>query len=462
MAPGYDRPQDLHTAQIDFLLRAYYPVNYLVQRVRSTLLEDIALIQSRDADQLIYALENLEAHERHCLEQIFVENHSLDGRLLALQDADNDDIKDFRINYYGEFFENDSDADNDGIDNTFDTAPFDAQRNTVSDSDRDSLPDHLDWSNPALYTMSDHAQRIQQQLHQDFGLLLVEGNHSFTATMAEVVDDVMYRVFNSYRSHFKERDTLKYIISNKRPYIPADEAEFYGAVHTGTKRMYLFATTFDTLENEKTHIAALLTLVHELVHALQFDMDYPQNLSNHLQTTTENNVPEFIDTLNSLGWSIDPTRKAVATEKLYSGFMFNEASHVAFNQHFGRGDLRIDIGELAELDASDEALDRAYGVINAYSLTNIWEWHAEYVSASVLQRLLDTTRTLLDASRYAVVLQCLEQELESEYGQEDTYRLDHARPDIMDSLASDFPISSSDLEYLAKRYIIVPYSQCSA
>lgn len=460
--PEYQRPQNLYEAQLDFMLRAYHPANYLDDTQRAQLLNSIAGIQDRDAQKLAEKWRALEPYEQDCLNRIYEDNHPLDGRLLALQDNDQDGIKDFRINYYGEFFENDTDADNDGIDNVLDITPFNADADSFDDQDQDGSADHLDWSNTELYDKSTETQVMQQRLHQDFGVLLVEGNHPFSPAMVRVIQDVLYRALDNKRSTFRAEAAIKYIFSTARPYIPAYESEYYGSVHTGTRRMYLFAAAFDTLDENQTRIATFLTLVHEFIHGLQFSMDYPENLQNHLQWNTDANIPNFVHALNSLGWSIDLTDMAESADRVYRGFMFNEASHVPFVQHYGEGDHRVSIGELENQYYSDAPPDERYGIINSYSLGNMWEWHAEYVTASVLQRMYKATHKLLGDAGYSAMLACVQDKLLALYGEDYTYRLDKARPDIMSSLESLFPINDDDLTYLAKKYIVKPFQGCSS
>ena len=456
-----DRPRlsDLYEGQVDYLLRAYYPVNYLDDERKLFLLSRFDDIQQRNSDVLTERFNALQPFEQECLNQVFKDQGALDGRLLTLQDFDADGVLDFRINYTGEFVENDSDADGDGLDNVVDVFPFDSVKASVSDVDDDGIADHLDWSNEAIYTVDQTTRNIQRRLYKDFGVLLVEGNQAFDPAAVKVIEDVMYQTLDASRSVFRDKSVIKYIFSAKQAYIGNDYV-IYGEVPAGLQRMYLYEAMFDTLNSEETRIAAYLTMLHEAVHGLQYAMDFPDNLPSLLAKNVHEVAPNFIAELNALNWQIDMDVPAEPTGLVYTGFTYNEVEQTAFEQIYAQGDLAIRISDLEKLYYSDEALDVRYGVINAYSLENIWEWHAEYVTASVLDRIYKAAEQMLSASEFDAIHACVEAKLLALYTEDYTYKLERADPAIMATLESLYPIADDKLRYLATEYVIEPFTDC--
>ena len=279
-----DRPRlsNLYEGQIDFLLRTYYPEKYLDDERKQILLSRFGDIQQRDSENLSERFKALQPFEQECLNEIFKDGGVLDGRLLTLQDNDVDGVPDFRINYTGEFFENDTDADDDGIDNVVDVFPFDGEKFNVMDVDKDGIADHLDWSNSSLY-------------------------------------------------------------------------------------------------------------------------------------------------------SVD----------------------------YGQGELAIRLSDLKKQYESGELPDARYGVFNGYSLENMWEWHAEYVTASVLDRIYKAAEKMLSGEEFDAIHACVEAKLLALYGEGYTYELERADPAILRTLASIYPIADENLDYLATEYVIEPFAACA-
>ncbi len=454
------RPMDLFDGQIDFLLRSYYPVNYLDDDRQRWLLSRFSEIQDRDSGLLTNRFNALASFEQECLNAVYKSEGSLDGRKLALQDYDADGVPDYRINFNGEFIENDSDVDSDGVDNVLDVQPFNAEATEVLDTDGDGIADHLDWSNTSLYTVDQQAQLGQQRLNDELGVLLVEGNQPFDPAAVKVVEDVMFKTFGSRRDVFREKAAIKYIFSARQPYIVSG-SQYFGEVPAGLRRMYLYDMMFNTLDDEESVIAAYLTMVHEAVHGLQYAMDLPDNLPSLLARNVHEVAPNFVAELNNLHWQIDMNEPVKPTKVIYKGFTFNEVEHTAFAQIYGQGDLAIPISELEEMYYSDEEIDERYGVFNVYSLGNIWEWHAEYVTASVFDRIYKAAERALDADEYTAIRACAEAKLLKLYTEDYTYKLERAEPQIMAKLEALYPISDEDLDYLANTYIIEPFTSCA-
>ena len=457
--PDRPRSSDLYEGQIDYLLRTYYPVNYLDDVRKQFLLSRFDDIQQRDLDVLTERFNTLQSFEKECLNQVFKDQGALDGRLLTLQDFDADGVLDFRINYTGEFVENDSDADGDGIDNVVDVFPFDSEKVSVSDVDGDGIADHLDWSNTVIYTVDQVTQDAQRRLYKDFGILLVEGNQAFNPAAVKVIEDVMYQTLDASRSVFRDNAVIKYIFSAKQAYIGNDYV-IYGEVPAGLRRMYLYEAMFDTLNDEQTRIAAFLTMLHEAVHGLQYAMDFPDNLPSLLARNVHEVAPKFIAELNSLNWQIDMDVPAEPTGLVYTGFTYNEVEQTAFEQIYGQGDLAIRISDLEKLYYSDEVPDARYGVVNAYSLENMWEWHAEYVTASVLDRIYKAAELMLSASEFEAIHACVEAKLLALYTEDYTYKLERADSTILATLETLYPITDDKLRYLATEYVVEPFTVC--
>ena len=457
-----DRPRlsNLYEGQIDFLLRTYYPEKYLDDERKQILLSRFGDIQQRDSENLSERFKALQPFEQECLNEIFKDGGVLDGRLLTLQDNDVDGVPDFRINYTGEFVENDTDADDDGIDNVVDVFPFDGEKFNVMDVDKDGIADHLDWSNSSLYSVDQEAKELQKRLFREFGVLLVEGNQAFDPAAGKIIEDVMYKTLDGNRSDFRDKSAIKYIFSAKQAYINNDFT-ILGEVPAGLQRMYLYQAMFDMLGENETRIAAYLTMLHEAVHGLQYAMDFPENLPSLLTRNVHEVAPNFIAELNSLHWRIDMNVPSETTNLIYSGFTYNEVERTAFEQIYGQGELAIRLSDLKKQYESGELPDARYGVFNGYSLENMWEWHAEYVTASVLDRIYKAAEKMLSGEEFDAIHACVEAKLLALYGEGYTYELERADPAILRTLASIYPIADENLDYLATEYVIEPFAACA-
>ena len=458
--PARPRLSSLYEGQINYLLRAYYPEKYLDDERKQILISRYGDIQKRDSDLLSERFQALQPFEQECLNGIFKDNGVLDGRLLTLQDNDVDGIPDFRINYAGEFIENDTDADDDGVDNVVDVYPFDGEKFNVMDADKDGIADHLDWSNTSLYSVDRETKDLQNRLFNEFGVLLVEGNQAFEPAAGKIIEDVMYKTLDGNRSDFRDKSAIKYIFSAKQAYINND-FPILGEVPAGLQRMYLYQAMFDMLGENETRIAAYLVMLHEAVHGLQYAMDFPVNLPSLLTRNVHEVAPNFIAEMNTLHWRIDMNVPSETTELVYYGFAYNEVERTAFEQIYGQGELAIRLSDLKKQYESGMLPDARYGIFNVYSLDNIWEWHAEYVTASVLDRIYKAAEKMLSGEKFDAIYTCAQEELLAEYGEGYTYELERANPAILRTLASIYPITDENLDYLATEYVIEPFTACA-
>ena len=149
------------------------------------------------------------------------------------------------------------------------------------------------------------------------------------------------------------------------------------------------------------------------------------------------------------------------TELVYSGFTYNEVERTAFEQIYGQGELAIRLSDLKKQYESGMLPDARYGIFNVYSLDNIWEWHAEYVTASVLDRIYKAAEKMLSGEKFDAIYTCAQEELLAEYGEGYTYELERANPAILRTLASIYPITDENLDYLATEYVIEPFTACA-
>ncbi len=467
---AYEHPRsETHLEQqMDFLKRSYYPnPHYLMGDAIGDFQEKMLLLPMAKEDVLREQWDKLLAHELECLNAIYPDSTGLNLKLIALQDYDDDGIPDYRINYYGEFIENDIDIDNDGIPNFLDANPWGIDASEAADSDADALADHIDWSNAELFENLLGLEKYQRALVDEFSIYMMEGNVEFTAPLAEVVYDTFNSVFYDQKNFFQEKQPLRAIVSTSGPYISEGPNDSWGEVPAGTQKMYLYGPVIEALKNPQNALIGLLLVVHETVHGIQYALDAETDGENMLRFNQHSNAPNFAKHVNELGWCVDLNKKTDPDPFYYKSFVFNETEQTQFKQLYEYKGKPIELSTIArEYDALYETKDldyndpdwvkllTKYNVINAYSLSNVWEWHAEYVTVSVLDRMYKKLKRMVSKKKYNTIMNLANEQIANEYG---AYDLQFADKKAMKKLAAQYPISQRKLEYLVNRYLIEPF-----
>ncbi|MCA9686647.1 MAG: thrombospondin type 3 repeat-containing protein, partial [Myxococcales bacterium] len=308
----------------------------------------------------------------------------------ATRDSDGDGVLDYRISEYrGKFFEGDIDLDGDGVRNVYDIAPYDPKVGGVdtdgdgipdligsfADRDGDGIPDHLDWSPRKPEALA----TIQSRLFRDFGVILVERSARFTPEMVQAADDALRLVFR------EPMPTLRTIAIEDQLLISPDLGD-NGFMVGQTQTLTIYSKSLEG----SPPLVVLGLFIHELDHAWQLAQDFDAD-----DLAVENkrlHFPhgKFTSSLEGYGWAADP-------KSMGDGYQ-----HVLYWPHFYSTAPRYEYRdstpaewaewfETLEAEQGDAFLRSSAvtsrGLVGTYALTSPWEWHADYLMASVYNRL---------------------------------------------------------------------------
>ena len=408
--------------------------------------------------------------EYQLLKERYGDDNPLNKRLkvFALRDSDGDGILDYRIKKYGSFMKNDPDADNDGIDNLFDPRPLsaDPERDRISnnDDDNDGIPNHLDWSNKALFDKPVSRKLIKRQskMFSKFGIVLITANGS------EFTQDIADMSWHGANALSNMLDPSKV----KNPTISITLEEKYGYQDLGVlaevspvNGQFVFYTDLMSDDNKKNRIVNFLTFVHEYVHIIQNWMDQDANESILLKTNVHEKPESFISAMSNFGWEMSlDKKKELKDPKPVSGFVDheNEAFRVreVYRSAKSTGDTELLLSSVKkqtcdqngipkgdwyrknmEWDAEgwwrpvDETWEQEKAIwkenyefwyssnmswdpankvwqkvqktwkeqhiVSCYSLSGVREWHAEYIAATLLAIMYEELQSSFIHAKYA-------------------------------------------------------------
>lgn len=374
-----------------------------------------------------------------------------DGALqtLAVRDTDGDGVPDFRISdYFGRFLEGDTDLDGDGADNLLDADPFDPARGAPATP---GIPSQLSWEasgKPARMV------RIQQELFERHGILLVERSADFTLELAQAVSDVVTRVFASTFASSSRLPTLRAVATAESSLLLADDeagAGDFAQVFAATQTMEIYRRGIDA-----EPAIQLGFLAHEIGHTLQYAMDFDATERNEIVRRNYVAAPNFHALVGSFGWTRVPL--AVDPESAYSLFRPQYIAEQPYDYRYRDESPAAWEAWLAEIydeagDAylGDERVTRLH-LLGDYSLSSPWEWYSDHLIAylylSMLHSLADTCAAE-SLERIAAALQDDIVAVEWPY-----FRFLNARgAPFQDYLREAHPIDPADARYLAETYL---------
>lgn len=381
-------------------------------------------------------------------------------RLVALRDTDEDGILDFRIKEFGGFISNDPDADNDGVQNIYDAHPLSAgavQDAIINnDHDHDGLPNHLDWSDKGRFPGKSQALiDIQYDVFSNYGIVLNETDLGFTVSAASMVQDAL-KVFadqiTSDESSIK--DTFKIVTSAQ-----AYDVDPYGVlaeVSPVNGRVNLFALAFNSIDsNPGSRLAAFAVMVHEMTHAIQNAMDYESNRDDLLRYNFHRKPTNFVQMANSLGWKmslkenpefsqkafVDHGSEGIGADEVYAGMNFQEL-----------GALYDNMTDSEEI----RTFRKDYKIVTPYSLMDSREWHAEYVTVTLLIHMYKRFE-ITHGSSAEMLIECAQKAMSDEWNGE-PYRYQLADPVAVEKIAATLTLTDEVLDELNQKYIATPYA----
>lgn len=446
---------DRRSEQLKYLAHIFYPEAYLGTDTAQVFTQQILTLDDESRERAGNKYKNTAKREQELLDAMYPGEGNIDLRLLALSDRDSDGIPDYRINGNGEFFENDIDLDDDGILNAIDLEPFRHNPDVeAKDADEDGIADHLDWSNNDLYDKSDTAQSIQSSLFDQFGITLVESRLEFDPTAISVVNDTFTKVLASKEAIFKDSRALEFVVST------CSDSMFnnwgtWGEVPAGTQKMYLYEPLLADTKAEKNKLATFLVSVHEAIHTIQYALDFKDS-ENMLRYNLHRNSKNFVNEMNRLGWKLSTSKLKDMHPEYIKSYVDNETEETLFAEIKTHDGADIKLSDIRDVHyaADPEKAAVKYNIVHSYSLDNVWEWHAENVTVSVLDRMYRELPSLVGESRAKEVIDCVNESLGNGPFNPETYSLAVFDPDVSQELQAMYPISDSNLKYLAEEYIV--------
>ena len=230
-----------------------------------------------------------------------------DPELWVYATRDSDGLLDFWVSdYYGRFLEGDSDLDGDGIDNVLDAEPFiiatGKQKSNV-------IPPQADWGQqgkpPGMV-------RIQRELFDNHGILLVERSAEFTPTLARSVYDVVTRVYRDLFADSGSLATLRVIATEESSLLnPVGEegASDFAQVLPASQTLEIYRRGIDA-----PAIIQLGYLAHEIAHTIQFSYDYDAQRQDEIMRSNYFAATHFLQLVAPYGWTPVPVELEPETE----------------------------------------------------------------------------------------------------------------------------------------------------
>ncbi len=382
---------------------------------------------------------------------------NMDLRLLAIRDSDGDGAHDFRISdYYGKFLEGDIDLDGDGIRNSLDVAPYDADLGgrdetgdgapdvDFADRDLDTIPDHVDWGGPA----EGEAASWQQQLFERHGLLLVERGAVFSAPLARSTYDAVTRVFRG-PLQAGPLPTLRTIATDGTCLLsPEVDDGTNGMTVPQTQSLLIYRIGADY-----PPLAQLGLLVHELAHAWQFALDFDDSDPVGENRRVSFPAGRFADLVEPFGWNPEPF---AYDPEIDDTVLFTPQYLVYEPIYLFRGEtVETWLALLDEIytEIGDAYLEdpRLAGIVGEYSLSSPWEWHADNLMAYFYLSLEERARERLDPDTAARAIETLRAVVSDAWP--DFRYLNFDRDALEEHYRGTFPLDDADLDYFVDHYL---------
>ena len=316
---------------------------------------------------------------------------------LAHRDQDGDGVPDFSVDeYLGKFFELDTDIDGDGIDNYFDSDPYDPNKGGVDTNgdgipDRDFLdvnhngiPDHVDF---AILGRNPEVAAAQKRIFDRYKILLVERDIAFTPSLTQAIEFSLDEVYGKQIAAISggARSWIRVIVAEKNVLLDYDESNAtYAITDPYTKSVVFYEPTVLAAGPIQTAVA-----VHEFAHAFQFMVD-------HFEKSKKNVTPQigekFIDLIKAYGWRITADQQKPLPFTAIHGFWDEAKSKYTFAYKDKTTDEWEKLLSARRQEYTKnppptghylEAADLApYHIVNDYALTSVYEFHSEAATAA--------------------------------------------------------------------------------
>lgn len=316
---------------------------------------------------------------------------------LAHRDLDGDGVRDFAVDeYLGKIFELDLDVDGDGIDNYFDSEPFDPKRGgkdlngdglpdaSFTDTNHNSIPDHVDF---AITAHDPQVVAIQKRIFDRFKILLVERDIPFTLSTAMAIEYVLTRVYDKLIAALPDgpRSLLRVIASEKDVLLDYDATnETFAITDQFTRCMVIYERAVNS-----SGPIQVAVIIHETAHAFQSMQDtYVKKIG---LPTPPQYGPQFAKSMTPLGWRLEDTTEppipfqsfhgywdeGLRVTAYYKGVTTDDWSDLLTKKKDKFNESPIQDGHYLD----DPELSRKH-IVNDYALTNILEFHSEIATAA--------------------------------------------------------------------------------
>lgn len=396
------------------------------------------------------------------LDEFFLERDDL--KALAVRDSDSDGIADYLVSdYFGKFMEGDIDIDADGVRNTLDACPYDAERGgsgTGGDANSNGVPDHVDL---AFRHESGELSEIQSGLFRDHGILLVERNAAFDVPLARAVDDTVRRVFRAYFDASPVMPTLRTLAVEHTALI-GPLAKAYVDDHTSAQTFShtQSLTVYDEGRAVEHEIGLLGLIVHEMGHSYHMALDFDADDPAAENARRDFPAPNFVALIEPFGWipvGYYDGRFNDSTD-VPPRFAYVDGAEPVF-EYRGRSPEAWGTWLLEQYDALDQdpeyLKDSVFAdqqVVGDYALTSPYEWFGDHFIAYVITVLERHVVDKLEASgRADAVEPALAAIEDAMHGIWPDFYHRNIAPEVLAYFEQTFPITMDDRETLARRYI---------
>jgi len=387
--------------------------------------------------------------ERSLLEALYPDDPEL--WVYATRDSDGDGLLDFWISdYYGGFLEGDTDLDGDGIENVLDAEPFVL---TTGKQESSFIPPHVNWRQLGKPT---EMVRIQRELFDKHGILLVERSAEFTPTLAQAVYDVVTRVYRNVFANNGNLITLRIIATEESSLLnPDDEqgASDFAQVLPASQTLEIYRRGI-----EAPAIIQLGYLAHEIAHSIQFSYDYDTLRQQEIMHRNYFAAPHFLQIVAQYGWTsipveLDPESEFSLIRPHYA--VLEPHEYLYLEEPVGEWEAWLsaifdEVGK--ENYLSDERITEL-NILGDYSLSGPWEWYSDYVIAYLYIEMLDSLADRCTATDRKALSEALQIETVSSVWP--YFRFENARGSgFLLYLREEYPLDPADLNYLVEHYLL--------
>jgi hypothetical protein len=367
---------------------------------------------------------------------------------LAMRDSDGDGTLDFRISeLHGRFLEGDVDLDGDGLDNVHDPNPF-----VAGDTPRSGPARPLPGA--AWAARSAELAALQQRLLDSHGILLVDRTRRFTPGLAQVVEDVVSRVLPAHFDGISP-GSLRVVATEDGPLADPEApegAEDLAQFVPASRTIELYAPLIDA-----PPLVQLLVLVHEVMHAVQIDMDFSEQDQRRIEQRNLVLADEFHALVERWGWTRDHEVREPSVQ--YTLLRPHHAYERPWSYEFDRRPALRWKGALSALaarqDGDDPLSDPAFAVLelpSVYAVEDPFEWHSEHAIAWLLLELVEAASAGCTEDERAARVRHLERTVLAPFW---AFRAENARQaPVRGHFRSTYPLTSAGLEFLVERYLM--------